>query len=48
MKKLLEMWRKQGLRRRRVVGRASGLWMKGQLSKMGKLNQKVISASLGE
>jgi hypothetical protein len=47
MKKLLEMWRKQAARKRRVVVAASGEWMKGQLLKMDKMNQKVISASLG-
>lgn len=47
MRKLLEMWRKQAVRRRRVVGAASGKWMQTQLSKMNNLNQKVISGSLG-
>jgi len=41
------MWLRLGMRRRRVVGAATGVWMKGQLSKMGELNQKVISASMG-
>ena len=49
MKKLLEMWHKRTAHvRRRVGGANQGQgWMKNQLSKMDRLNQKVISASMG-
>lgn len=48
MKKLLNLLKKESARKKRREGLAENNWMRGQLSRMQKMNQGIISMSGGK